>query len=88
MNRPTDQRIPTVFLPGFRIQSENFNGLADPAIAAVCGFHRFFGSGFWILLVIKFGSWISVIVRNVCLCGCVRYCNFFCHEQVSPNVTQ
>ena len=39
VNRPTDQMY---FLPGFRIQSENFNGLADPAIAAVCGFHRFF----------------------------------------------
>ena len=47
MNRPTDQRIPTVFLPGFRIQSENFNELADPAIAAVCGFHRFF----WVRIV-------------------------------------
>ena len=33
----------------------NFNGFVDPAIAAVRGFHRFLGSGFWILLVIKFG---------------------------------
>lgn len=48
----------------------NINGFADPAMVAVCGFHRTLGPDFrfQILLVIKFGSWISAIVRNIFFC--------------------
>ena len=68
MNRKTDRRILTIFLPGFRIQSIFFNGFADPTIEADRGFIQFFGPGFWILLAIKFGSRISTILRNALLC--------------------
>ena len=68
VNRKTDRQILTIFLPGFRIQSTFFNGFADPAIEADCGFIQFFGPGFWILLAIKFGLWISTILRNALLC--------------------
>ena len=68
MNRKTDRRILTIFLPGFRIQSIFFNGFADLAIEADRGFIQFFGPGFWILLAIKFGSRISTILRNALLC--------------------
>ena len=50
LNRKTDRRILTIFLPGFRIQSTFFNGFADPAIGADRGFIQFFGPRFWILL--------------------------------------
>ena len=46
VNRLTDQRILTVFSPGFSDSEQNFNGFADLAIAAVCGFHRFLGPEF------------------------------------------
>ena len=68
VNRKTDRRILTTFLPGFRIQSIFFNGFADPTIEADRGFIQFFGPGFWILLAIKFGSRISTILRNALLC--------------------
>ena len=58
MNRPTDRRILKTILPGFRIQSEIFNGFADPKIAAVRSFMDFLGPDFFILLVRKLGSWI------------------------------
>ena len=68
LNRKTDRRILTIFLPVFRIQSTFFNGFADPAIRADRGFIQFFGPGFWILLAIKVGSRISTILRNALLC--------------------
>ena len=68
VNRKTDQRILTIFLPGIRIQSTFFNGFADPAIEADHSFIQFLGPGFWILFAIKFGLRISTILRNALLC--------------------
>ena len=85
MNRKTDRRILTIFLPGFQIQSIFFNGFADPAIEADRGFIQFFGPGFWILLAIKFGSRISTILRNALLC--FSFC-FFGYAQDLPHVMQ
>ena len=68
VNRKTDRRILTIFLPGFRIQSIFFNGFADPAIEKDRGFIQFCGPRFWILLAIKFRSRISTILRNALLC--------------------
>ena len=46
MNRLTDQRILTSIFARISDSEQNFNGFADPAIAAVCGFHRFLGQDF------------------------------------------
>ena len=58
MNGPTRQWILKIILPGLRIQSEIFNGFADPKFAAVGDFIDFLGPDFLNLLVRKFGSWI------------------------------
>ena len=82
VNRLTDQRILTVFSPGFRIQSKILTDLRILQLQRFAVFIDFFGPGVWILLVIKFGLWISVIVRNIpfCLflCVCVAVVFVFC----------
>jgi len=42
----------------------NFNGSTDPMITTDRGFYPEFGPGFWILVVWKFGSWISTSRRK------------------------
>ena len=56
----------------------NFNGSTDPMITTDRGFYPEFGPGFWILVVWKFGSWISTSRRKahvlffICLCHAVE----------------
>ena len=80
MNRLTDQRILTVFSLGFRIQNKILTDLRILQLQRFAVFIDFF-PGVWILLVIKFGLWISVIVRMmfgfVFFCVRVRCCSFF-----------
>ena len=61
-------------------------------MVAVCDFHRFFGSGFWILLAIKFRSWIAAIVRNILFRFVFKVCAlllfFSSRSEGSLNVTQ
>ena len=46
VNRLTDQRILTIFFARISDSEQNFNGFADPAIAAVSGFIDFLGPEF------------------------------------------
>ena len=45
VNRPNGPTDPDSIFARISDLEQNFNGFADPAIAAVCGFHRFFGPG-------------------------------------------
>ena len=53
MNRPTDQQIFKVVLPGFRIQSEILTNLKNPGNGSGLRTHPFLGPGFWTLHVLK-----------------------------------
>ena len=82
MNRSTDRRIWYIFLLARIVDSERtFNGSADPLIRADRGFIQIMGpiigdSGFWILVVWKFGSWISTSPRKAHF----LFLMYRCHE--------
>ena len=95
MNRLTDQRILTVFSPGFRIQSKL---LTDLRILQLQRFAVFFD--FWARSLDFACDKVRIVDlsdRQKCLflfsfCVCVRSCSFvvvvFLYGQESPNVTQ
>ena len=94
MNRLTDQRILTVFSPGFRIQSKI---LTDLRILQLQWFAVFID--FWARSLDFACDKVRIVDlsdRQKCLvlfvffvCVCVRCCSFFfLYGQDSPNVTQ
>ena len=91
MNRLTDQRILTVFSPGFRIQSKILTDLRILQLQRFAVFIDFWARSLDFacdkVRIVDLSDRQKCLVLFVFLCVCVAVV-FFLYGQDSPNVTQ